>query len=97
MADSNKKKVDVKSMFNSNFIQKSSVSFKQPIGKNIASFFLTKMPHPSSLKQSYGSACSHTHQQIVVGNTNTMSTSSTNVFGKRPVVTPTSTRTLKKI
>ena len=83
-------------MFNNNFIQKSSVSFKQPIGKNIASFFLTKMPHPSSLKQSYGSACSHTHQQIVVGNTNTMSTSSTNVFGKRPVVTPTSTRTLKK-
>ena len=26
-------KIDVKSMFNSNFIQKSSVSFKQPIGK----------------------------------------------------------------
>ena len=92
-----KSKIDVKSTFNSNFIQKSSVSFKQPIGKNIASFFLTKMPHPSSLKQSYGSPCSHTHQQIVVGNTNTMSTSSTNVFGKRPVVTPTSTRTLKKI
>ena len=83
-------------MFNSNFIQKSSVSFKQPIGKNIASFFLPKMPHPSSLKQSYGSACSHTHQQIVVGNTNTMSTSSTNVFGKRPIVAPTSTWTLKK-
>ena len=91
-----KSKIDVKSMFNSNFIQKSSVSFKQPIGKNIASFFLTKMPHPSSLKQSYGSACSHTHQQIVVGNTNTMSTSSTNVFGKRPIVAPTSTWTLKK-
>ena len=96
MADSNKKKVDVKSMFNSNFIQKSSVSFKQPIGKNIASFF-TKIPHQVSLKQSYDSACSHTPQQIVTGNTNTMSTSSTHVFGKRPIVTPTSSRTLKKI
>ena len=42
-------KIDVKSMFNSNFIQKSSVSFKQPIGKEIASFF-TKMPHPVSSK-----------------------------------------------
>ena len=82
-------------MFNSNFIQKSSVSFKQPIGKNIASFF-TKMPHPASLKQSYDSACSHTPQQIVTGNKNTMSTSSTNVFGKRPTVTLISTRTLKK-
>ena len=37
-----KTKIDVKSMFNSNFIQKSSVSFKQPIGKNIASFFYQK-------------------------------------------------------
>ena len=82
-------------MFNSNFIQKSSVSFKQPIGKNIASFF-TKMLHPASLKQSYGSACSHTPQQIVTGNTNTMSTSSTNVFGKTTIVTPIFTRTLKK-
>ena len=82
-------------MFNSNFIQKSSVSFKQPIGKNIANF-VTKMPHPASLKQSYDSACSHTPQQIVTGNTNTMSPSSTNAFGKRPIVTPTSTRTLKK-
>ena len=59
----------------------------------MASFFLTKMPHPASLKQSYDSACSHI--QIVTGNTNTMSTSSTNVFGKRQIVTPTSTRTLK--
>ena len=82
-------------MFNSNFIQKPSVSFKQPIGKNIASFF-AKMPHPVSLKQSYDSACSRTPQQIVTGNANTMSTPSTNIFGKRPVVTPTSTRTLKK-
>ena len=55
------------------------------------------MPHPASLKQSYDSACSHTPQQIVTGNTNTMSTSSTHVFGKRPIVTPTSSRTLKKI
>ena len=38
-----KSKIDIKSMFNNNFIQKSSVSFKQPIGKNMASFF-TKMP-----------------------------------------------------
>ena len=82
-------------MFNSNFIQKSSVSFKQPIGKNTASFF-TKIPHQVSLKQSYDSACSHTPQQIVTGNTNTMSTSSTNAFGKRPIVTPTSTMALKK-
>ena len=52
-------KIDVKSMFNSNFIQKPSVSFKQPTSKNIASFF-TKMPYPASLKQSYDSACSHT-------------------------------------
>ena len=73
-----------------------SVSFKQPVGKNIANFF-TKMPHPASLKQSYDSACSHTSQQIVTGNTNTMSTSSTHVFGKRPIVIPTSSRTLKKI
>ena len=63
-------------MFNSNFIQKSSISFKQPIEKNIASFF-TKMPHSASLKQSYDSACSHTPRQIVTGNTNAMSTSST--------------------
>ena len=83
-------------MFNRNFIQKSTVSFKQPIGKNIASFF-TKMPHPASLKQRYDSACSHNPQQIVTRNTNTMSTSSTYVFGKRPIVTPTSTRTLEKI
>ena len=82
-------------MLNSNFIQKSSISFKQPIGKNIASFF-TRMPNPLFLKQSYDSTCSHTPQQLVTGNTNTMSTSSTNVFGKRPIVTPTSTRTLKK-
>ena len=82
-------------MFNSNFIQKASVIFKQPISKNIASFF-TKMPHTASLKQSYDTACLHTPQQIVTGNTNTMSTSSRNVFGKRPTVTPTSTRTLKK-
>ena len=82
-------------MFNRNFIQKSSVSFKQPIGKYIASF-LTKMPHPASLKQSYDSACSDTPQQMVTGSTNTMSTSSTNVFGKRPIVAPTSTWTLKK-
>ena len=54
------------------------------------------MPHPVSLKQSYDSACSRTPQQIVTGNANTMSTPSTNIFGKRPVVTPTSTRTLKK-
>ena len=54
------------------------------------------MPHPASLKQSYDSACSHTPQQIVTGNKNTMSTSSTNVFGKRPTVTLISTRTLKK-
>ena len=59
-----KSKNDVKSMFNSNFFQKSSVSFKQPIGKNIASFF-TKMPHPASLKQSYDSACSHTPQHSI--------------------------------
>ena len=63
--------------------------------KKIARFF-TKMPHPVPLEQSYDSACSHTPQQIVTGNTNTMSTSPTNVFGKRPIVTPTSTRTLKK-
>ena len=47
-------------------------------------------------QQSYDSACSDTPQQIVTGSTNTMSTSSTNVFGKRPIVTPTSNRTLKK-
>ena len=90
-----KSAIDVKTMFNSNFIQKSSVSFKKSIGKNIASRF-TKIPHPASLKKSYGSACSYTPQKIVTGNTNTMSTSSANVFGKRPIVTPTSTRTLKK-
>ena len=39
-----KTKIDVKSMFNSNFIQKSSVSFKQPIGKNIASSFYQNAP-----------------------------------------------------
>ena len=88
-------KIDVKSMFNSNFIQKSSVSFKQPFGKNIASLF-AKMPNPASLKQSYDSACLHTPQPKVTGDTNTMSTSSTNVFEKRPIVTPTSTRTMKK-
>ena len=88
-------KIDVKSMFSSNFIQKSSVSFKQPIGKNIASFF-TKMPNPLFLKQSYDSTCSHTPQQLVTGNTNTMSTSSTNVFGNRPIDILTSTRILKK-
>ena len=54
-----KGKIDIKSMFNNNFIKKSSVSFKQPIGKNIASFF-TKMPYPISLNQSYDSAYSHT-------------------------------------
>ena len=74
-------------MLNSNFIQKSSVSFKQPIGKNIASFF-TKMPHSASLKHSYDSACSYTPYQIVTANRNNMSTSSRNVFGKRPIVTP---------
>ena len=79
-------------MFNSNFIQKSSVSCKWPISKNIASF--AKMSHPVSLKQS--STCSNNPQQIVTGNTNTMSTSSTNVFGKITIVTPISTRTLKK-
>ena len=88
-------KINVKGMFNTNFIQKSSVNFKQPIGKEIASFF-TKMPNPVSSKQSYDSACSHIPQQIVTGNTNTKSTSSKNVFGKRSIVTPTSTRMLKK-
>ena len=39
-----KSKIDVKSMFNSNFIQKSSASFKQPIGKNIASFYYQNAP-----------------------------------------------------
>ena len=53
------------------------------------------MPHPLSLKQSCDSTCSHTPQQIVTGNTNTMSTSSTNVFGNRPIVILTSTRILK--
>ena len=56
-----KSKIAVKSMLNSNFIQKLSVSFKQPIGKNIVSIF-TKMSHPVSLKQSYDSVCSHTPQ-----------------------------------
>ena len=96
LADSNKKcKIDVKNRFNSNFIQESIVSSKQPIGKNIASFF-TKMSHPVSLKQSCDSACLHSPQQIVTGNTNTMSTSSANIFVKRTIVTPTCTRTLKK-
>ena len=82
-------------MFNSNFIQKSSVNFKQPIGKNIASAF-TKMSHPVSLNQSYDSPCSQTTKQIVTCITNTMSTPTTNVFGKRPIVNPTSIGTLKK-
>ena len=79
-------------MLNSNIIQKSSVSFKQPIGKNIESLFYQK---------SYGAACSHNPQKIITCNTNTviqiMSTSPTNVLGKRQIVTPTSTRTLRKI
>ena len=54
------------------------------------------MPHPVSLKQSCDSVWSRTAQQIVTGNTNNLSTSSTNVFVKRPIVTSTSTRTLKK-
>ena len=41
--ETKKCKIDVKSMFNSNFIQKSSVSFKQPIGKN-QQVFLPKCP-----------------------------------------------------
>ena len=54
------------------------------------------MSHPVSLKQSCDSACLHSPQQIVTGNTNTMSTSSANIFVKRTIVTPTCTRTLKK-
>ena len=47
-------------------------------------------------KQSYDPACSHTPQQIVTCNRNTISTSPKNDFGKGPVVTPTSTKTPKK-
>ena len=54
------------------------------------------MSHPVSLNQSCDSACLHTPQQIVTGNTNAMSASSANVFVKSTIVTPTSTRTLKK-
>ena len=59
-------------MFNSNFIQKSSVSFIQTNDKNIGFFY--QNAHPASLKQNYDSACSHSPQQIVTRNTNTMST-----------------------
>ena len=69
-SESKKSKINVKGMFNSNFFQKASVSFKQLIGKNIASFFYQNLPS-NSLKQSYDSACSHTPQQIVTCNTNT--------------------------
>ena len=94
-SESKKRKIDVKSMFHSNFTQKSSICLKQPIGKNIARFS-TKMSHPVSSKQSYDSACSHTPQQIVTCNTNSMSTSLANVFGKRAVDPPSFSRTLKK-
>ena len=57
-------------MLNSNFSRKSSLSFKQPSGKNIASFF-TKMLNPVYLELSYDSACSYTPQQILTCNTNT--------------------------
>ena len=94
-SESKKMKIDVKSMFHSNFTQKSSICLKQSIGKNIARFS-TKMSHPVSSKQSYDSACLHTTQQIVTCNTNTMSTSLANVFGRRAVDPPTFSRTLKK-
>ena len=54
------------------------------------------MSYPVSLKQSHDSVCLHNPHQIVTCNANTMSTSPTNDFRKRPIVTPTSTRTLKK-
>ena len=94
-SESKKMKIDVKSMFHSNFTKKSSICLKQSIGKNIARFS-TKMSHPVSSKQSYDSACLHTTQQIVTRNTNTMSTSLANVFGRRAVDPPTFSRTLKK-
>ena len=57
-------------MLNSNFSRKSSLSFKKPSGKNIASFF-TEMLNPVYLELSYDSACSYTPQQILTCNTNT--------------------------
>ena len=38
-------------MFNSNFIRKSSVSFKKPIGKNIAIFLLKCPIHPPGMRR----------------------------------------------
>ena len=69
---SSKSKIDVKSMISGKFFRKSSVSFKQPVGENIVSFF-TKMSHAKGSKQSYGFTCSHTTQQIVTRNPNAIS------------------------